>query len=162
MKAFLATLAGALCWVATAGAIPQTIQSPVNIFVRSAGVNFEDFATDPASEDAATGLKGRWTTKGDTLTLSESATVFGIPAEKITATRKDGRIGTFTVTFRNTDKKTGKRQDIAGQLLANVRAYTGDSGQKNTGRVTFDYKGVLIVVDFAGAPDGAVVEFVHH
>jgi hypothetical protein len=160
MKAILLSCAWALSWVVSAGAIPQTFQQPANLFVRAAGVNFEDFATDPGAADAATGLKGHWTAQGETLTLTETAVVFGIAADTITATEKDGHIGQYVVSYRGTDQKTGKPRDIAAPLMANIRAFTGDSGRKEAGQMAFNYKGVLIRVSLKPPGYDAVVTFI--
>lgn len=159
MKTCLATCACALLLVVSAGAIPQTFQQPTNVFLRTAGVNFEDFASDPDSWDARTGLKGHWAAHGEILTLTDSAAVFGVAADSVTAQQKDGQVESFRVLFRAGDKKSGKPADLGEQLTANVRAFTGDSGTKlSGGGATFKYKTVTITL-WSGSGRDVVVEF---
>jgi hypothetical protein len=63
--------------------IPQTFGT--NQFLNTAGVSFEEFATDPAAWGDASALKGHWAARPDTLTLHDSAVVFGITAAEVTA-----------------------------------------------------------------------------
>jgi hypothetical protein len=162
MKTYFAICAGMLLLVASARAIPQTFQTP-NVFLRSTGMNFEDFASDPGSWDAADGLKGHWAGQGDTLKLTESAAVFGIAADEITAQKKDGRVQSFRVVFRTGAKKAGQvgRVDLE-QVKANVRAFTGDSGTvASGGGAAFKYKSVTITLSSNPTQHGmdVVVEF---
>ena len=158
MKTCFATFAGVLLWVVSAGAIPQTITTP-NIFIRSAGMNFEDFASEPDSWDAKSGLKGHWEAHGDTLKLTESATVFGVAADEITAQQKDGQVQSFRVVYRGGTRKAGKAADLAAQVMTNVRAFTGDFGTADSGGgATFKYKAVTITLS-SGPGHEVVVEF---
>ena len=122
-------------------------------------MSFEDFASDPDSWDAKAGLKGHWVAHGDTLQLTESAAVFGVAADEITAQQKNGRVQSFRVVFHAGDRKTGKPADIAGQLSANLRAFTGDSGvQLAGGGAVFKYKAVTITLR-PGSGREVVLEF---
>ena len=65
----------------------------------------------------------------------------------------------FRVLFRAGDKKAGKPADLEGQLTANVRAFTGDSGTKlSGGGATFKYKAVTITL-WTGTGRDVLVEF---
>jgi hypothetical protein len=164
MKTCLAICAGMLLLVVPAGAIPQTFQQPTNLFIRSAGMSFEDFASEPESWDAKAGLKGHWVAHGDTLKLTESAVVFGIAADEITAQTKDGQVQSFRVVFRAGAKIAGQvgSVDLAERVKANVRAFTGDSGTvASGGGAAFKYKAVTITLSSSPAKGGldVVVEF---
>jgi hypothetical protein len=158
MKTCLASCAGVLLLVVSAGAIPQTFQQPTNLFIRSTGMNFEDFASDPDSWDAKAGLKGHWEVHGDHLKLTESADVFGIPADEITAEQKDGRVQNFRVVFRRQKSKSGRMTETMERVTANVRAYTAVGAAWSGNRATFKYKAVNITLD-PGPDGGVVVEF---
>jgi len=136
--------------------IPQTFNN--NQFLNTAGVSFEQFAADPAAWGDVSALKGHWEAHGDRLTLTDSAAVFGVDADEVTAKQQDGQVQSFRVVFRGkANRAGGKVVDVFGPLLANIRAFTGDSGiGQSQGFVTFFYKTVQITV-FSG--DRVAVEF---
>jgi hypothetical protein len=162
MKTSLVTCACALLLVVSVWAIPQTFQQGPNLFAQRVGMSFEQFASEPAAwEGGGAALKGTWQTKGDTLTLTDSASVFGVAADEITAQQQDGRVQSFRVVFRASEKKKmpGKPADLSGQLKANMRAFTGEEGQESSaGLTTFKYKAVTITLRSVSGHE-VVVEF---
>ena len=161
MKTSLVTCACAILLVVSVWAIPQTFQQGPNLFGQKVGMSFEQFASEPAAWEGGDALKGNWQTHGDTLTLTDSAAVFGIAADEVTALRQDGRVQSFRVVFRASEKQKthGKAADLSGQLKANVRAFTGEEGQDSSaGLTTFKYKAVTITLRSVSGQE-AVVEF---
>jgi hypothetical protein len=66
------------------------------------------------------------------------------------------------VLFLVGNKKVGGASDLAGQVLANMRAFTGDSGTgvPGGGGATFKYKAVTMTLSFSRTrPVVVVVEF---
>jgi hypothetical protein len=138
--------------------IPQTFQGPTTFVVRTS-LTFEQFATDPGAWGESSALKGDWKAQGDTLTLSDSADVFGIAADEVTARQQDGHVMSFRAVFRAKEKHPGgKSADLLRQLTANVRAFTGDTGTSGAGGTVFKYKGVTITLR-AGSGHDVVAEF---
>jgi len=158
MKTILSTWACALLLVVTAWSIPQTFGG--NTFARSAGASFEQFASDPAAWNSGAGLKGHWAAQGDALTLTDSAVVFGVEADQITAQRLDGQVQSFRVAFRNRGKQGSRKPvDLLAQLTANLRTFTGDSGTRLAGGgTTFKYKTITITLS-PGSGGEVVAEF---
>ncbi len=149
---------GVFLWLlaAFAQAIPQTVGTG---FFGVAGVQFEQFATDPETWEAGAQIKGHWEKRGDALALADSATVFGLVADEVTAERKGDQIQTIRVVFRPKEKRGGKPADLLGQVTANVRAFTGDMGTSGSSAGTvFKYKAVTITLR-ADAGRGAILEF---
>jgi hypothetical protein len=126
--------------------IPQTFGT--NQFLNTAGVSFEEFAADPAAWGAAAVLKGHWAARLETLTLTDSAVVFGITADQVTAKLVDGQVQSFRVVFRAKDKRAGGKQaDLPAQVRANVQAFTGERGlESDSGQITFQFKTVTITL----------------
>lgn len=155
MKTLLAcgTCLGLLCLSALG--IPQTIQG-TNTFFASTSLTFEQFATDPAAWGEISALKGNWKTQGDTLTLNDSAEVFGLPADQVTLRQQDGHVQSFQVHFRA--RHAGASADLLSRVTANVRAFTGEAGAKAGGSMVFKYKGVTITLR-AGSKQEVVAEF---
>ena len=129
MKTLLACGAALGLLGLSARGIPQTFGS--NQFLNSAGVSFEQFAADPTAWNDTAALKGHWQAHGDTLTLTDSAAVFGVPADEVTAKQQDGQVQSFRVVFRAKDKHgNAQPADLLAQVTANVRAFTaGIPGQ---------------------------------
>lgn len=136
--------------------IPQTFQGP-NTFVVRTSLTFEQFATDPAAWGETSALKGDWKTQGDTLTLNDSADVFGIPADQVTARQQEGHVLSFQVVFR-AKRAGGAPTDLLSRVTANVRAFTGESGTKAGGAMVFKYKGVTITLR-SGSGHEVIAEF---
>ncbi|MDR3405350.1 MAG: hypothetical protein P4L99_22845 [Chthoniobacter sp.] len=138
--------------------IPQTFQQ--NQFLVRTSITFEQFATDPDAFGDAAALKGQWEAHGDTLTLTDSADVFGIPADQVTAQQQNGHVQSFRVVFRTKDKHSGgKSVDLFTQVTANVRAFTGDAGTNvSSGTTVFKYKSVTITLR-SGSGHEVVAEF---
>ncbi len=139
-------------------AIPQTFGT--NQFLNTAGVSFEEFATDPAAWGDASTLKGHWEAHGDTLTLSDSVAVFGIDADEVTARLVDGHVQSFRVVFRAKDRRAdGQRADLSAQVRGNVQAFTGDHGLDHyAGFTTFKYKTVALTLRYPSSRE-VVAEF---
>jgi len=138
--------------------IPQTFGT--NQFLTSAGVSFEQFAADPAAWADSTALKGHWEAHGDTLTLADSAAVFGVAADEVTAKQRDGQVQSFRVVFRGKDKHgNATLANLLARVTANVRAFTGDAGTSAPGGGTvFKYKAVTITLR-SGSGQEVVAEF---
>jgi len=158
MKKLLSSGAALGLLALSALGIPQTFQQTQ--FLNTAGVSFEEFAADPAAWADSAALKGHWEANGDTLTLSESAAVFGITADQVTAQKHDGHVQSFRVVFRTKDKHAGgKPVDLSAQLKANIQAFTGESGIDHyAGYTTFKYKSVTITLRFVSSHE-VVAEF---
>jgi hypothetical protein len=158
MKTFL-ICGAAMGWLAVSAlGIPQTFQT--NVFLNTAGVTFEQFATGPEAWGDATALKGHWNARGDTLTLVDQAAVFGVSADEVTARQQDGHVQSFRVVFRGKEKRAGaKPADLRAQVTANVRAFTGESGTTNhDGAMVFKFKDVTITLR-SGQGREVVAEF---
>lgn len=160
MKTLLVSSAIAGLLGASVLGIPQTFQS--NQFLVGTGLAFEDFAVEPATWADNSGLKGRWEAHGESLTLLDTAAVFGIPADEVSALVRDGYVQSFRVVFRDKEKQPGANsKDLLGLVTSNIWAYTRDAGTNVAGGgKVFHHKRVTITLR-ANSPREVVVEFTH-
>jgi hypothetical protein len=149
MKSLVAALGAVLAITASARAIPQNFNQG-NAFLLQNGVAFEQAAANPAAWENAADLKGKWTKRGaTTLVLAESAVVFGVQADEITAERSGDQLQSIRVVFREKTAagRAGKSSDLLGQVMTNVQVFTGNDGRSvKDGGTAFSYKALTITV----------------
>lgn len=162
MKAILPVIAAGLFFADFASGIPQTVS---NGFLNAVGMSFEQYVASVTPWAQGAELKGPWQSerKGsvELLGLHTDATVFGIPAAKVSAERVDGVIRSFTVRF-DERKMKGAKADAGGlyaQILANITALAGEAKSVSPGGgKVFRYESSLITARKSGSRE-VIVDF---
>jgi len=123
-------------------AIPNEIGGS---FLRAFNQSFEDFATDPENYTITAAGRPHWTpdpSKDHILVLNMPATVFGLPAERITLEEADNRVLRYRIEFDKTEGSNFER------VLTNVEAYSGVKPQPVGASIRrFQNEGIVITVE---------------
>ena len=107
--------------VAMSWAIPQTITSG-GIF--GSGRSLEKFAGDRETWPPSAALPGPWSppAANGVRTLTDSTTVFGLPAAEVRAEQSNDRLTRLRVTFRDNGKD---KRTLFTRVSQNIAAFTG-------------------------------------
>lgn len=131
------------CPLFPAAAIPDQIGG--DFFRSTFDETFEDFATNPENYTITAAGRPHWTSDSANdhiLVLNMPATVFGLPADRITLEEADSRVLRYRIEFNQAKGKSFE------SVLTNVEAYSGVKPQPIGPSIRrFVTEGVVITVE---------------